>query len=63
METIGLCAGSWHKRSADLAPGFLWTELKTCQEQGLNSLQPSAVVKDKLKVAEGEQKDRKKHLA
>ncbi|KAG8011640.1 hypothetical protein GBF38_003902 [Nibea albiflora] len=41
---------------------FLWTELKTCREGGLNSLQSSAVG-NQLMLAKGEKKGRKKHLA
>lgn len=42
--------------------GFPWTELKTCREGGLNSLQSSAVG-NQLMLAKGEKKGRKKHLA
>lgn len=50
------------KPSSHLAPVFLWTELKTCREGGLNSLQSSAVG-NQLMLAKGEKKGRKMHLA
>lgn len=57
-----LGAASLAKPSTHVAPGFLWTEQKTCREGGLNSLQSSAVG-NQLMLAKGEKKGRKKHLA